>query len=63
VFFEFLIKVLEIYSSGLSFFNKFTKMNEDNPYIYLDEQTDEEIYSQLAEELGVSLEYYLMEFV
>ncbi len=38
-------------------------MNEDNPYIYLDEQTDEEIYSQLAEELGVSLEYYLMEFV
>jgi hypothetical protein len=27
------------------------------------EKTKEEIYSEKAEELGVSLEYYLMEFV
>jgi len=28
-----------------------------------EERTDEEIYSEKAEELGVSLLYYLMEFV
>lgn len=53
--FDFLITVLKIYSSGLSFF---LKMNET-----YEERTDEEIYSEKAEELGVSLEYYLMEFV
>lgn len=61
--FEFFIRVLKIYSSGPSFIEKIKLMNQDNPLIYLDEQTDEEIYSQLADELGVSLEYYLMEFV
>lgn len=36
---------------------------EDNTLDFVEELTDEEIYSELAEELGVSLEYYLMEFV
>lgn len=36
---------------------------DDSPLIYLDERTDEDIYTELAEELGVSLEYYLMEFL
>jgi hypothetical protein len=51
--FDCLIQVLRIYSSGLSLLNKVKfKMTNDTL-----------LYTQKAEELGVSLEYYLMEFV
>lgn len=59
--FDFLIRVLGIYSSGLSLLNK-SKMTEDTLNLF-EEKADEELYTQKAEELGVSLEYYLMEFV
>jgi hypothetical protein len=51
--FDCLIQVLRIYSSGLSLLNKVKfKMTNDTL-----------LYTQKAEELGVSLDYYLMEFV
>jgi hypothetical protein len=54
--FNCLIQVLGIYSSGLSLLNKVKfKMTNDT--------VDTELYTQKAEELGVSLDYYLMEFV
>jgi len=56
--FDIIIKVLETYSLGLSFFNH----HKQNLSMH-SEKTEEEIYSEKAEELGVSLEYYLMEFV
>lgn len=37
-------------------------MTEDTLDLF-EEKADEELYTQKAEELGVSLEYYLMEFV
>jgi hypothetical protein len=54
--FDCLIQVLGIYSSGLSLIDNIkSKMNKDT--------VDTELYTQKAEELGVSLDYYLMEFV
>ena len=51
--FDCLIQVLRIYSSGLELLNKVKfKMTNDTL-----------LYTQKAEELGVSLDYYLMEFV
>jgi hypothetical protein len=61
--FDCIINVLGIYSSGLSILNKFKfKMTEDTLDLF-EEKSDEELHTQKAEELGVSLEYYLMEFV
>jgi hypothetical protein len=54
--FDCLIQVLRIYSSGLSLIDNIkSKMTKDT--------VDTELYTQKAEELGVSLDYYLMEFV
>lgn len=54
--FDCLIQVLGIYSSGLSLLNKVNG-------IMTNDTVDNELYTQKAEELGVSLDYYLMEFV
>lgn len=35
----------------------------DSTLDLFEDKSDEENYSELAEELGVSLEYYIMEFV
>lgn len=36
---------------------------EESTLDLFDDKSDEEAYSQKAEELGVTLEYYLMEFI
>ena len=61
---EFLIKVLEIYSLGLSSFrkSKSKKMSESSLDLF-EEKSDEELLTEKAEELGVTLEYYIMEFL
>jgi len=61
---DILIKVLEIYSLGLSSFrkSKSKKMNESSLDLF-EEKSDEELLTEKAEELGVSLAYYIMEFL
>lgn len=59
-----MVKVLEIYSSGLSLvYKNKSRLMTDSTLDLFEEKSDEEAYSEKAEELGVSLEYYLMEFV
>lgn len=61
---EFLIKVLEIYSLGLSSFHKSKpKQMSESSLDLFEEKSDEELLTEKAEELGVTLEYYIMEFL
>lgn len=61
---EFLIKVLEIYSLGLSSFRKSkSKQMSESSLDLFEEKSDEELLTEKAEELGVTLEYYIMEFL
>lgn len=61
---EFLIKVLEIYSLGLSSFRKSKpKQMSESSLDLFEEKSDEELLTEKAEELGVTLEYYIMEFL
>lgn len=61
---EFLIKVLEIYSLGLSSFRKSKpKQMSETSLDLFEEKSDEELLTEKAEELGVTLEYYIMEFI
>lgn len=59
---DFLIKVLEIYSLGLSIIPKPKLQMTESSLDMFEEKSDEELLTEKAEELGVTLEYYIMEF-